>query len=89
VTAQADASAVTAFAPEAPRDPLFLSLYQPDQRGAVAPVVRELWGARHAAAPETAAAVAPASDTSNTTGAAVNAPLDLSTFRRPLSRRST
>ena len=47
-----------------PQQPLFQSLYQPDQRGPVAPVVRELWGARHAAPIETAAAVAPAAATS-------------------------
>ena len=30
---------------------MFQTLFSSDQRGAVAPVVRELWGARHAADP--------------------------------------
>jgi hypothetical protein len=75
-------------AAKAPAAPLFQSLYQPDQRGAVAPVVRELWGPRHAAAVETADAVAPAAGASGSgTGAAINAPLDLFQFLRPTVRR--
>jgi hypothetical protein len=73
---------------KAPQAPLFQSLYQPDQRGAVAPVVRELWGPRHAAAVETADAVAPVAGASASgTGAAINAPLDLFQFLRPSVRR--
>jgi len=76
-------------AAKAPEAPLFQSLYQPDQRGAVAPIVRELWGPRHAASVETAAAVAPAAGASASggTGAAINAPLDLFQFLRPSVRR--
>jgi hypothetical protein len=78
----------TAYATEQPQAPLFQSLYQPDKRGAVAPVVRELWGARHAAAVESADAIAPAADTSApNTGTPVNAPLDLFRFLRPSARR--
>jgi hypothetical protein len=81
-------SAAMAYAPEAPQRPLFQTLYQPDQRGPVAPVVRELWGARHAAPVETAAAVAPAANASSpNSGSAVNAPLDLFRFLRPSARR--
>ena len=39
---------------------MFQTLFHEDERGAVAPVVRELWGARGLAAVETPAAVAPA-----------------------------
>jgi hypothetical protein len=75
-------------AAKAPEAPLFQSLYQSDQRGAVAPVVRELWGPRHAAAVETADAVAPVAGASASgTGAAINAPLDLFQFLRPSIRR--
>ena len=79
----------TAAANEAPRAPMFQTLFSPDQRGALAPVVRELWGVRHAAAAETAAAVAPATDISaqRRTGPALNAPLDLFQFMRPNARR--
>lgn len=68
--------------------PLFQSLYQPDQRGAVAPVVRELWGVRHAAAAETTSAIAPAaSSAAPTSDMKINAPLDLFQFLRPSLRR--
>lgn len=78
---------VAGKAPEAA--PLFVSLYQPEQRGPVAPVVRELWGARHAAAVETTEAVAPPMELSSQrrTGPALNAPLDLFQFMRPSARR--
>ena len=68
--------------------PMFQTLYQPEQRGAVAPVVRELWGARHAAPVETAAAVEPAADSAAQRGSrsALNAPLDLFQFLRPSLR---
>ena len=87
-TASASATgSVSAYASQ-PQQPLFQSLYHPDQRGPVAPVVRELWGARHAAPIETAAAVAPAAATSAPgSGSAVNAPLDLFRFLRPSARR--
>ncbi len=83
---------VSAFAaPEkkASDGPLFVSLYHPEQRGPVAPVVRELWGPRHAAAVETTDAVAPSTEISaqRRSGSGLNAPLDLLQFRRPVARR--
>ena len=78
---------VAAKAPEAA--PLFVSLYQPEQRGPVAPVVRELWGPRHAASIESTEAVVPPTEISaqRRTGPALNAPLDLFQFMRPSARR--
>lgn len=67
--------------------PLFESLYHPEDRGAVGPVVRELWGVRRMAAVDTPNAVAPAADTPAAGGAKVNAPLDLFQFLRPSARR--
>jgi hypothetical protein len=86
--ATSEASAV-AYANEAPQAPIFQSLFQSDQRGPVAPVVRELWGARHAASVQTEQAIAPAAAPSGTpqTRAPVNAPLDLFQFLRPSARR--
>ena len=89
------ADRVAAFAPDttpaniAQDAPMFQTLFSSDQRGAVAPVVRELWGPRHAAATETSAAIAPATDISaqRKTGPALNAPLDLFQFMRPNARR--
>jgi hypothetical protein len=82
-----EATAV-AYASEQPQGPIFQSLYQSDQRGPVAPIVRELWGARHATSVETADAVAPATNAaSSSNGAPVNAPLDLFRFLRPSARR--
>jgi hypothetical protein len=82
-------SAETTVASNAPQAPMFQTLFSTDQRGAVAPVVRELWGARHAAAIETSDAVAPPTDISaqRKTGPALNAPLDLFQFMRPTARR--
>ena len=77
-----------AYASEQPQTPLFQSLYHPDQRGPVAPVVRELWGARHATSVESSDAVAPAANTAASgAGSSVNAPLDLFRFLRPAARR--
>jgi hypothetical protein len=83
VAAFADAPAKNA------QGPLFETLYHPDQRGAVAPVVRELWGPRHAASVETEAAVAPPTDISaqRKPRPSLNAPLDLFQFMRPSARR--
>ena len=69
--------------------PLFETLYHPDQRGPVAPVVRELWGPRHAASAEPEAAVAPPTDISaqRRPRPSLNAPLDLFQFMRPSTRR--
>jgi hypothetical protein len=81
-------AAAMAYASEQPQGPIFQSLYQSDQRGPVAPVVRELWGARHATPVETAAAVTPAANAPGPGGgAAVHAPLDLFRFLRPSARR--
>ena len=78
----------TAYASAPPQAPMFQTLYQPDQRGPVAPIVRELWGAPRATSVETADAVAPAANASTSgTGAPVNAPLDLFRFLRPTVRR--
>ena len=67
--------------------PLFESLYHPEDRGAVGPVVRELWGTRRMSGVDTPNAVAPATETSASGGANVNAPLDLFQFLRPTVRR--
>ena len=86
------ADRVAAFA-DAPskntQGPLFETLYHPDQRGPVAPVVRELWGARHAASIETEAVIAPPTDISaqRRPRPSLNAPLDLFQFMRPSARR--
>jgi hypothetical protein len=86
-TLSAEATA-TAYASVAPQAPMFQSLYQTDQRGPVAPVVRELWGARNAAPVETADAIAPATGAASSGARApVNAPLDLFRFLRPSARR--
>jgi hypothetical protein len=66
--------------------PLFESIYQPQEQGPVGPMVRQLWGRRVSAA-ETPNAVAPAGDIQATGGANVNAPLDLFQFLRPTVRR--
>jgi len=66
--------------------PMFESLFQGDDRGPVAPVVRELWGAQRLSAAETPAAIAPV-ESSASAGASVNAPLDLFRFLRPAYRR--
>jgi hypothetical protein len=79
--------AALSLAGETPQGPLFQSLYQPDQRSAVAPIVRELWGVRHAAAAETASAIAPASVVPGGSDLKINAPLDLFQFLRPNLRR--
>lgn len=76
-------------ASKTPEAPMFQTLFSSDQRGAVAPVVRELWGARHAAAVETTDAVAPPMEISaqRKRGPSLNAPLDLFQFLRPSARR--
>jgi len=68
---------------------LFETLYHPEQRGPVAPVVRELWGVRHAASVEPEPAIAPPTDISaqRRAGPSLNAPLDLFRFMRPTVRR--
>ncbi len=82
VAALAPAPAASAAEPKPKSNgPMFQTLFHEGERGAVAPVVRELWGARGLAAAETPAAVAPATSASG--GASVNAPLDLFRFLRP------
>jgi hypothetical protein len=82
VAALAPAPAATAAEPKPKSNgPMFQTLFHEGERGAVAPVVRELWGARGLAAVETPAAVAPATSASG--GTSVNAPLDLFRFLRP------
>jgi hypothetical protein len=90
-----------AFAPEPVAQsksyPMFQTLFHENQRGAVAPVVRELWGARGLAGGETPTAVAPAATAGatgapvapagDTAGASANKPLDLFNFLRPAARR--
>jgi hypothetical protein len=76
----------TAFAPESEtpaksQGPMFQTLFHAGERGAVAPVVRELWGARRAAADPATAPSDPSA------GARLNAPLDLFNFLRPAARR--
>jgi len=66
--------------------PLFESIYQPQDQGPVGPLVRQLWG-RRLSAVETPNAVAPAATTQATGGTNVNAPLDLFQFLRPTARR--
>jgi hypothetical protein len=62
-----------AFAPEPVAQsksyPMFQTLFHENQRGAVAPVVRELWGARGLAGVETPTAVAPVGATVAPVGA--------------------
>jgi hypothetical protein len=78
-----------AFAPEPKtRAPMFQTLFHEDERGAVAPVVRELWGGRPVAAAETPAALVSAGHNAVSAGARVNAPLDLFRFLRPSARGS-
>ena len=65
-TAAPTATDTMAFAPEPVAQsktyPMFQSLFHENGRGAVAPVVRELWGARGLASTETPTAVPPAAD---------------------------
>jgi hypothetical protein len=71
--------------------PIFQTLFHEGERGAVAPVVRELWGAPRVAAVETTGGVettgpvqTPAAAAPSTPGGTtINAPLDLFRFLRP------
>jgi hypothetical protein len=80
-----------AFAPEpvaqAKTYPMFQTLFHENQRGAVAPVVRELWGPRGLASVEAPAGLAPAAPATDVSAASNTKPLDLGGFRRPFSRR--
>ena len=78
--------------------PMFQTLFHEGERGAVAPVVRELWGAPRVAAVETTGSVettgavqtpvapAAAAAPSAPGGTSINAPLDLFRFLRPNAR---
>ena len=81
----ATAEAYTEVAPaqQQAAQPLFLGLYQNENRGAIAPVVRELWGPRSAALPQTPTAVAPAAETTAPSAEPAKAPLSLFQFLRP------
>jgi len=100
VAPQVAAFAPAAFAAEPkPKSsgPMFQTLFHEGERGAVAPVVRELWGAPRVAAVETTgsvettgpvqtpAAVAPAAAAAPSApgSTSINAPLDLFRFLRP------
>ena len=68
--------------------PLFESLYQPEERGPVGPVVRELWGARRMTAVETPTRPSRLPrKPPRSAKAKINAPLDLFQFLRPTARR--
>jgi hypothetical protein len=66
--------------------PMFQTLFQSDERGAVAPVVRELWGPRGLATGDVPGAVAPAADVSSPSPVSPKGPLDLGRFTRPARR---
>jgi len=66
--------------------PMFQTLFQSDERGAVAPVVRELWGPRGFATGDVPYAVTPAADVSTPAAVSPKGPLDLGRFTRPARR---
>ena len=75
--------------------PIFHGLYNDGNRGAVAPVVRQLWGVRHGMPTETTDAVAPATPATNATTTATptetpaRPPMSLFQFLRPDPRTAT
>jgi hypothetical protein len=72
--------------------PMFHGLYQDGNRGAVAPVVRELWGVRHGMPVETSTVAAPAAPADSTTAAPQapsRPPMSLFQFLRPDARAAT
>ena len=82
-TAAAPAAAATPPAPQHSAGPMFHGLYNDGGRGAVAPVVRELWGVRHGMPPQMVAVTDPVP-----AGPAAPArpPLSLFQFLRPDAR---
>ena len=67
----------------------FHSLFRTERRGAVSPVVTELWGAKRAAGTDLVRAVTPVSTASASTAPGrIGAPLDLFSFLRPGIRSS-
>jgi hypothetical protein len=88
-TATAYAAEAAQAAPQRAAGPMFHGLFHEGGRGAVAPVVRELWGVRHGVTTETATAVAPVTPGTQTTAPIpnrVNAPMNLFQFLRPDAR---
>ena len=63
--------------------PMFYGLYNDGNRGAVAPVVRELWGVRHGMPPQTAAADPATPAPATAPQAPEKPPLSLFQFLRP------
>jgi hypothetical protein len=88
-TAAAYAAEAAPVPPQRAAGPMFHGLFQDGGRGAVAPVVRELWGVRHGVMPELASAVPPPAPTTDAPPAPasppnrVNAPMNLFQFLRP------
>jgi hypothetical protein len=69
--------------------PAFHGLFRTERRGAVSPVVTELWGAKRATGTELTRAVTPVSAASTSTAPGrIGAPLDLFSFLRPGIRSS-
>jgi hypothetical protein len=66
--------------------PIFHGLYNDGNRGAVAPVVRQLWGVRHGMPIETAAAVTPTTPPTGATETPNRPPMSLFQFLRPDAR---
>jgi hypothetical protein len=75
------------LAPQRAPGPLFHGLYNDGNRGAVAPVVRELWGVRHGMPPTTVTVMEPVAPTAPT--APSKPPLSLFQFLRPDARAAT
>jgi hypothetical protein len=74
-------------APQRAAGPLFHGLYNDGNRGAVAPVVRELWGVRHGMPPTTVTVMEPVAPTAP--AAPSKPPLSLFQFLRPDARAAT
>jgi hypothetical protein len=88
VPATTQSYAVEIKAPIAQRatGPMFYGLYNDGNRGAVAPVVRELWGVRHGMPPQATPAASPASPAAEAVRAPEGPPMNLFQFLRPDGR---
>jgi hypothetical protein len=87
VTASIAQPAAAVAAPSAPQraaGPMFHGLYSDGNRGAVAPVVRELWGVRHGMPPHTVTVMEPVAPAAP--AAPAKPPLSLFQFLRPDAR---
>lgn len=84
--AEPPAAAAPSVPPVPPRaaGPMFHGLYSDGNRGAVAPVVRELWGVRHGMPPHTVTVMEPIAPTAP--AAPAKPPLSLFQFLRPDAR---